>query len=277
MPSFLKKKKNLVVLFCLIFFQLILLSLQAPLGSESSFFEKTVFSIFSPLQNGTSSIIRGIGNLWKGYFSLRGVYKENKNIKKEVFFLQIENRLIRGLLDRSTKEAELKEILKDIRENIVFSRVIEIDLTNRHKSVIINRGLIDGIEIDMIVLDKFGQLVGRVIGPLNQKESRIQLITDSESGVSVHNQKDILGVINGNDEGRCILKYVAGTEKGVEVGDILVTSGFDHIYPPGIPIGEIITVGPADELFKNILVQPFFKFRSLDELAVIKLNPHEIF
>lgn len=276
MASFLKKK-NLVVLFCLIFFQLVLLSLQTPLGSETSFFEKTVFSILSPLQNGTSSIIRGIGNLWKGYFSLRGVHKENKSIKREVFFLQLENRLIRGLLDRSTKEAELKEVLEDIRENIVFSRVIEIDLTNQYKSVVINRGLINGIEKDMIVLDKFGQLVGRVIGPVGLNESRVQLITDSESGVSVHNQKAVVGVINGNDGGRCILKYIAGTEEFVTVGDILVTSGFDHIYPPGIPVGKIVTVGRSDELFKDILVQPFFKFRSLDELAVIKIDPNEIF
>ena len=129
----------------------------------------------------------------------------------------------------------------------------------------------------MIVLDKFGQLVGRVIEHIGLQESMVQLITDSESGVSVHNQKDILGVINGNDVGRCILKYIEGTEKGVEVGDILVTSGFDHIYPPGIPVGKIVTVDPSDELFKNILVQPFFKFRSLDELAVIKINPNEIF
>jgi len=277
MPSFLKKKKNLVVLFCLIFFQLILLSVQTPLGSESSLFEKTVFSIFSPIHNGVSSIIRGIGNIWKGYFSLRGVHKENKDIKKEVFFLQLENRLIRVLLDRSTKEAELKKILEDIRESIVYTRVIEIDLTNKYKSVVINRGLFDGIEKDMIVLDKLGQLVGRVIGPIGLKEARVQLITDSESGTSVHNQKDILGVVNGNDEGMCILNYIEGTERGVDIGDILITSGFDHIDPPGIPVGKIVTVKTTDELFKSILIQPFFKLRSLDQLAVIKINPNEIF
>jgi len=277
MPSFLKKKKNLVIFFCLIFFQLILLSLQAPLGSESSLFEKTVFSIFSPVQNGVSSIIRGIGNFWKGYFSLRGVYKENKSIKREVFFLQLENRLIRGLLDWSAKESNLKDILKDIRENIVFTRVIGIDLTNQYKAVVINRGLFDGIKKDMIVLDKFGQLVGRVIELVALNESMVQLITDSGSGVGVRNQKDIHGVINGNDEGRCILKYIEGTETGVNVGDTLVTSGFDHIYPPGIPVGKIISVETADELFQTILVEPFFKFRSLDELAVIKIDPNEIF
>ncbi len=277
MPSFLKKKKNLVVLFCLILFQLILLSVQIPLGSESNLLEKTVFSVFSPIQNGVSSIFRGIGNIWKGYFSIRGVYKVNKDIKKELFFLQLENRLIRGLLDRSTKEAELKEILEDIRESIVYTRVIEFDLTNKYKSVVINRGFFDGIEKDMIVMDKFGQLVGRVIGLMGLKEAKVQLITDSKSGTSVHNQKDILGVVNGNDEGMCILKYIEGTESDVDIGDILITSGFDHIYPPGIPVGTIVRMEPTDELFKNITVQPFFKLRSLDHLAVIKINPNEIF
>ncbi len=277
MPSFLKKKKNLVVLISLIFFQLILISLQTPLGSESSLFEKTVFSIFSPIQNGVSIVIRGIGNIWKGYFSLRGAHKENLDIKEELFFLQIENRLLRGLLDWRIKENELEDSLDGIGGSIVYTRVIEMDLTNKYKSVVINKGLFDGIEKDMIVLDKYGQLVGRVIGPIGLKESRIQLITDSESGIGVHNKKDILGVVNGNDEGLCILKYIEGTESGVDTGDILITSGFDHIYPPGIPVGKIITMNTTDELFKDIIVQPFFKLRSLDQLAVIKLDPNEIF
>lgn len=277
MSSFLKKKKNLVVLISLIFFQLILISLQTPLGSESSLFEKTVFSIFSPIHNGVSIVIRGIGNLWKGYFSLRDVHKENLDIKEEMFFLQLENRLLRGLLDWSIKEAELEDSLEGIGGSIVFTRVIEMDLTNKYKSVVINKGLFDGIEKDMIVLDKYGQLVGRVIGPIGLKEARVQLITDSESGIGVHNKKDILGVVNGNDEGMCILKYIEGTESGVDTGDILITSGFDHVYPPGIPVGKIVTMKTTDELFKDIIVQPFFKLRSLDQLAVIKLDPNEIF
>lgn len=277
MFSFLKKKKNLVVLISLIFFQLILISLQTPLGSESSLFEKTVFSIFSPIHNGVSTVIQGIGNLWKGYFSLRDVHKENLDIKEEMFFLQLENRLLRGLLDWSIKEAELEDSLEGIGGSIVFTRVIEMDLTNKYKSVVINKGLFDGIEKDMIVLDKYGQLVGRVIGPIGLKEARVQLITDSESGIGVHNKKDILGVVNGNDEGMCILKYIEGTESGVDTGDILITSGFDHVYPPGIPVGKIVTMKTTDELFKDIIVQPFFKLRSLDQLAVIKLDPNEIF
>ncbi|MEE8377251.1 MAG: rod shape-determining protein MreC, partial [Candidatus Aminicenantaceae bacterium] len=93
------------------------------MGSESSFFEKTVFSIFSPINNGVSTVIRGIGNLWKGYFSLRDVHKENLDIKEEMFFLQLENRLLRGLLDWSLKEAELEESLEKIGGSIVYTRV----------------------------------------------------------------------------------------------------------------------------------------------------------
>ena len=277
MPSFLKKKKSLVVLFCLILFHLILLSLQAPLGSESSLFEKTLFSVFSPVQNGVSSIIRGMGDFWKGYFGLRGVHKENKKIKRELFFLELENRLIRGILERYKKEAELKEILEDIRESIIFSRAIEIDLTNQYKSVVINRGVLDGIKKDMIVLNKYGYLVGRIISTIGIKESQVQLITDSKSGIGVRNQQDILGVVSGDDEGMCVLNYIEGTETGVNIGDVLVTSGFDHIYPPGIPVGEVVFMETTDELFKIIKVQPYFKLHSLNQLAVLKIDPDKIF
>ncbi|MFC2160818.1 rod shape-determining protein MreC [Acidobacteriota bacterium] len=273
MPSFLKTKKNLVVLFCLLFFQLILLSIQVPLGSESSFFEKTVVSILSPVQNGTVSVIRGIGNLWRGYFGLRGVHKENLDIKRKLFFLQIENRLIRGLLDRSTKEEEIKGILEDIRKNIVFSRVIHYDMTNQDKSVFINRGTSSGIEKNMIVLDKFGQLVGRVLDTNGAKESTIQLITAIDCGVSVYNQEKIPGVINGNDAGFCNLNYILNSETKVEVGDLLVTNGYDKIYHPDIPVGTIVKIDSTEELYKTILVRPLFKFGNLDELAVIKIDP----
>lgn len=277
MPSFLKKKKNLVVVVSLVFFQLILLSVQAPLGSEASFFEKVVFSVFTPIQNGFTAVIRGIGNLWKGYFELRDVHKKNKKIEKEIFFLRLENRLLQGLLDRYEKEEKIQAILEDIREKIVYARVIGIDMTNMYKSVVINRGYLDGVEKDMIVLDKHGQLVGRVIGLVVLKEARVQLITDSDCGTSVFNPEKIPGVINGNDAGMCLLKYIEQTEERIREGDILITSGYDHIYPPGIPVGKVVKVTETDELFKGIEVKPFFSIRELDELAVIKIDLNTFF
>jgi rod shape-determining protein MreC len=277
MPSFLKKKKNTVILICLVLVQLVLISLQVPLGAEASFFEKAVFSLFSPLQNGVTAVIQGVGKAWKGYFDLRNVHRENTKIKQEIFFLQLENRLLRGLLNRANTEQEIRDLLKQIRGRIVIARAIEIDIVNPYKSVVINRGLMDGIEKDMIVLDRFGQLVGRIISPVTMREARLQLITDTDSGTSVINKSKVQGVLNGFQDGLCVLKYIVQTDQGIGEGDVLSTSGFDKLYPPGIPVGEVISINPTEELFKRIKVRPYFKIRHLDALAVIKLDSQSIF
>ena len=277
MPSFLKKKKNTVILICLVLFQLVLISLQVPLGAEASFFEKAVFSLFSPLQNGVTAVIHGVGKAWKGYFDLRNVHRENTKIKQEIFFLQLENRLLRGLLNKANTEQEIRDLLEQIRGRIVIARVIEMDIVNPYKSVVINRGWMDGIEQDMIVLDRFGQLVGRIISPVTPREAKLQLITDTDSGTSVFNQSKVPGVINGFQDGLCVLKYIVQTDLGVVEGDVLSTSGFDKLYPPGIPVGEVISVTPTEELFKQIIVRPFFQIRHLDALAVLKLDSQSVF
>lgn len=272
MPSFLKRKKSAVFLVGLLLFHLILISLQVPLGEEAIFFEKVVFSLFSPLQNGVSAILRGVGKTWKGYFDLRNVQKENTRIKQEIFFLQLENRLLRGLLNKVNTEQEIRNFLDQIRGKIVIARVIEVDLVNPYKSVVINRGLMDGIQKDMIVLDRFGQLVGRIIGQVTMREARLQLITDPDSGTAVFNQNKVPGVVNGLKDGECILKYIVQTDTEVAEGDVLSTSGYDKIYPPGIPVGRVTSIVPTEELFKWIVVEPFFQIRHLDALAVILLD-----
>lgn len=272
MFSFLKKKKNIVILVSLILFQLVLISVQVPLGAEASFFEKAFFSLLSPIQNGVTAVFKGIGNVWSGYFDLRGVHRENTKIKQEIFFLRLENRLLNMLLNRAETEQEIQQLLTEIRNRIVFARVIELDFVDPYKSAVINRGLIDGIEKDMIVLDRFGQLVGRVTSPVTLKEARLQLITDTDSGTSVFNQNKVAGVISGLQNGMCTLKYIEQTESGVTEGDVLITSGFDNMYPPGIPVGKVISITPTEELFKRIKVRPFFKIKHLDALAVIKMD-----
>jgi rod shape-determining protein MreC len=277
MPSFLKKKKNTVILICLVLFQLVVISFQVPLGAEASFFEKAVFSLFSPLQNGVTTVIHGVGKAWKGYFDLRNVHRENTKIKQEIFFLQLENRLLRGFLNKANTEQEIRDLLEQIRGRIVIARVIEMDIVNPYNSVVINRGWMDGIEKDMFVLDRFGQLVGRIISPVTPREAKLQLITATDSGTGVFNQSKVPGVINGSQDGLCVLKYIVQTEKGIDEGDVLSTSGFDKLYPPGIPVGEVISVNPTEELFKQIIVRPFFQIRHLDALAVIKLDSQSFF
>ncbi len=278
MLSFFKKNKNLVVLSVLIFLQLVLISIQVPLGERENYFEKTVFVIFSPLQHGIVSFFHSIGRFWNGYLSLREAHDQNEEMRQEVFSLSQENRLLRNALEHYRNEKEIEAFLGEMHPNILHVRVIGIDASNYFKSVMINRGSLDRIAKNMVVLDKFGNLVGRIIGPIALKEARVQLITDNDCGVSVFTEKDkVLGILSGDGKGSCELEHVVSTDENVSVGENLYTTGYDSIFPPGINVGRITSITPTSDLFKKITVKPYFEFRHLDQLAVIRLQAKDIF
>jgi rod shape-determining protein MreC len=278
MPVSLKKAKSLIILLSLIFIQLVLISIQVPMGDESNYFERVVFAVFSPINNGVVSIFSGIGNLWKNYFDLHKTQKDNQRLLEEVFRLNQENSLLRSMLRTYRAEAEMLALLSELEDSILPARIIGMDASNIWKSLVINKGSIDGVEKDMVVLDKQGHLVGRVVEPVTFKQARIQLITDTESGVHVIPRgKNVPGIINGIGDGKCHLEYILATDTMIVEGDILITTGFDGIYMPGIHVGRVISVKENVSLFKQITIEPAFQMQSLDVLAVIKADVNGLF
>ena len=278
MPFSLKKTKSLIILLSLIFLQLVLISIQVPMGDESSYFEKVVFSIFSPIRHGTVAIFQGIGSLWKNYIGLHKVQKDNQRLQKEVFRLNQENSLLKSMLRTYKTEKEMLNRLLELEKSILPARVIGMDASNIWKSVVLNKGSLDGVKKDMVVLDKHGHLVGRVVDPITFKQARVQLITDPESGVHVIPQgKDIPGIINGMGNGQCRLEYILATDTAIVEGNRLITTGFDGIYLPGVLVGSVASIVENISLFKDIRVVPAFKIQDLDLLAIIRVDANEFF
>lgn len=278
MPLFLKERKSLVVLTVLIFFQLILISTQVPLGYGENYFEKAVFSVFSPVQHGILSLSRSIGEFWKNYFYLQNVQSQNRKMKDEMFFLRQENNLLRNALENLRSAKEIEESLLRLHENILVAQVIGFDASNFYKSAVINKGSLDGLKKDMVVLDKNGSLVGRIINPVALKESRVQLITDNESGVGVFSQsKKVMGILSGDDKGNCFLEYIHVTTEDIYEGEDIITSGKDGLFPSGIKVGKIVSITTSTSLFKQVKIEPYFDIRDLDQVAVIMRDPMEIF
>jgi len=278
MPYSWKKRKNLIILLSLIFLQLILISVQVPLGEEENYFERVVFTVFSPLQHGVVSFFRGLGNFWKSYIGLHRVHKDNERLREEMFFLKQENNLLREMLKVYRTEKEISGLFSDLQKKILPARVIGIDASNVWKSLNINKGSLDGVKKNMVVLDKHGHLVGRIVDPISFREARVQMITDTESGVSVIPEaKDVPGVLIGEGNGRCKLEFILSTDTAIVEGDRLITAGFDGIYFPGIVVGHILSVVGVEGLFKIIKVEPSFKIQELDLLAIIIVDSKEVF
>lgn len=277
MPLFLKKK-NFIVLFTLLSLQFLALSLQLPRGEKRSFLENLVFDVLSNVQSGITFVLQGAGELWHDYIGLRQAREENEKLKEENITLTQQNLLLKELLVRLEKSAAARKILQEINRDIVIAQVIGLDPANFFRTLVINRGRAQGLQPNMVVLNEHGQLIGRVVKPVSWLAATVQLVTDSSFAASVRTEKkNLVGILAGDGHGRCFLKYILETEKDIEVGEEIVTTGYDGIYFPGIPVGRISAIYSGQGLFKRILVQPYFSFRQLEVVAVVKTSSKEIF
>lgn len=266
---FWEKRTNFFVLIILVIVHLILISIQVPRHSDKKVMERIVFFVFSPVQKAAASAFGGLELVWNNYFDLRRVREENQKLKRELFFLSQDKWFLEDRLLFFRSEAQLRDCLSRFRQSLVVARVIGTDAGNYYRSVILDKGSLDGVGKDRAVCDRFGNLVGRTIEPVSLNETMVQLITDAESGVSVISETDrVVGILSGTSGGFCILKYITATKGGKE-GEELVTTGFDKIYPAGIRVGRILSAKATASIFKEILVQPYFSFAALEAVAVL--------
>lgn len=266
------KRQSVLLLAALVVFHLILISIQVPRGRGKSLFERSIFFVFSPVQRGVVGTVRGVRSVWVKYFDLRGVRAENRQLKEELFFLHQENRFLQDRLGLFRSEARIRESLDRFRDELIPARVIGIDSANPFRSLVLDKGSLDGVKKNMAVCDKFGNLVGRTINPVSLRETMVQLITDKESSVSVMSETDrLVGSVTGLSSSVCELRYVLASTTGGKVGEDLQTTGHDRIYPAGLRVGRIASIqkDPSLPLFRKIFVQPYFQFNTLDAVAVL--------
>jgi rod shape-determining protein MreC len=119
--------------------------------------------------------------------------------------------------------------------------------------------------------------VGRVtaVSPLT---AQIDLITRDKSGlgavVGEIEGSNALGVVSGTSKKDLVeMRYVTGSVN-VQPGQIVYTSGQDGIYPPGLKVGEIVSVeqGSATTPHK-ILIRPSSRLNSMQEVAILLYEP----
>lgn len=272
-----RDKTKVALIGGLILGHLILISLQVPKGDEPTYFERGFFAVFSPLRNGVVGIFHGLKNFRDHYFYFRNVQRQNQGLRNEVFFLRQENQILRNALSQFRGEKEIQELLSKVSRSVLAASVIGFDSVQIYRSVTLNRGSLDGLAKNMVVLDRQGRLVGRVVHPITLKQSRVQLVTDEDSGVGVWTERfRVLGVLRGDGRGNCQMRYVLKTNREIQIGESVITSGYDGLYPAGIPVGKIISISEDATVFKKIVVEPAFDFSDLDRVAVLAVDLRDL-
>ncbi len=271
MPLARPDRKKLLILSGLVVFQLMLISAQVPLGEAPNILERAVFFVLSPLGRVAKGTIDTLNRSWFKYVYLRGVETQNRIMRDELFRLRQENLILRNGFSRLDERGSAVRFLSGLHGSFRVAAVIGVDAANIRKSAIINRGQADGLAPQMPVVDGEGRLVGRTIAPLSRHEATVELVTNDNISVGVVSSKTkVLGILSGDSStGECRLKYILASNEVLEPEEELVTSGFDKIFPPGIPVGRITSMKKEAFLFKLIRVKPYFEYHRLTFVAVL--------
>ena len=154
---------------------------------------------------------------------------------------------------------------------MLAARVIGGSAGTASLTIEIDRGERDGIRRNMGVITPDG-VVGKVIEAY-ANTSQVLLLTDRESGVgAMLADSRIQSPVGGVGEPLITMKYVPNDDD-VSVGERVITSGMDRIFPRDLPVGTITAIQPGVN-FKQIRIKPAANLEKLEEvLVLLTLHP----
>jgi rod shape-determining protein MreC len=245
----------------------ILISAQINAKNGVPLLEAVTFGAFSEVQRGTSAIVNGARHAWSGYVALRGVHDENEALQRQLADAQVQIQEQRALADRTRGLEQLLDLRDRLNLSTAAAEIIASSATSDFRTVTIDKGRQQGLQTDMAVLAPAG-IVGRVVvaGP---RASKVQMLIDRNAAAGALIERSrAQGVVVGAGEDRLRMDYVSEISD-VVVGDNVVTSGIDGIFPKGFVIGRVSAVEKNGSAYREIVVQPAVDFSSLEEVLVV--------
>lgn len=250
----------------------ILMAWDAKTASEQRLIRVWMQTVSNFVQSPVTSISLAVSDYFERIKNLRTAQSENDELKQKIQELQVELQSKQELVGENERLQNLLQLKQVSKYQILSARVIGRDPSNWFNDSIINRGSTDGVKLYMPVVTN-GGLVGRVtaVSPLT---SQVTLITDERSGVGAIigevGTSNALGVVNGM-KGKELLemRYVPGSIE-VNVGDAVLTSGQDGIYPAGLKLGEVVEVSKGSTTISHtIYIKSTSGISSMQEIAVL--------
>lgn len=254
-----KGKKRIVILFLLSLSALILITYHHNRMPYALF--RVLSYPYDVLNNFTLNVTMTFRDLW-------GAFDENKILRKELAAAVIEKQRYAEMVQENKRLKELLSLKDHLPNYIATARVIARGYDRLLHTMILDKGKNSGLKKDMPVITPKG-LVGKIYS-VKDNFSEVLLLTDPNFSAAVRLQNSRHeGVISGTGRRYCILKYIP-PEESVEKGEVVVTSGIDGIFPPGLLVGIVDSVRKEGiEFFQDIKVLPFQTDAKIEEVVIL--------
>ena len=261
--------RNITFFGAVIIFQILGLAIQIKRRSENDsarLIRIWTVTAVTPLEKGIVGLQTGVGNLWHNYVYLRGVRQQNRALQDKIQQLELEQVRLRQDAEQARRLQSLLGFKEQFIDKTLAAQVIGSSGSEQSRTVYLDKGSNDGIAQGMPVISALG-VVGKVIQVL-PRSSQVLLINDQTSGVgTILEQSRLQGVLKGKASGEIVLDKVM-SEEDVKVGERVLTSGGDQIFPKGLPVGTVGDVKRGGE-FLQVTVKPATPLNHLEEVLVI--------
>ena len=239
-------------------------------------------SVLMPFEVAGERISRPFRDGW-GYVSdLLDAKSENERLKEENEQLRRE-RIANQTAERQIQE--LEEIATYVKSpgfptdfEAIIATVVRRPSNPYTQQIMISAGTGDGVAKNAPVVTSDG-LVG-VVTDVSDSSASITLITDQNSAVTASiSESGAWGIVRAGPSASTLVLDQVDKDELVETDDLVVTAGWatrklESLFPEGIPIGVVESVGQQDvDLYKRVQVTPFVDFDSLSEVIVLKEIP----
>lgn len=261
--------RNVSILAAAIFIQVVGLAIQVKRHAENRstrLIRVWTIAAITPLESNIVRLQTGASEIWHNYIFLRGVRQENRQLEDQIQQLQLEQVRLRQDAEQARRLQSLLGFKEQFVDKTLAAQVIGASGSEQSRLVYLDKGSSDGVAQDMAVISSQGA-VGKVI-QVFRHTSQVLLINDQTSGVgTILEQSRLQGVLKGRASGELVLDKIMADED-VKMGDRVLTSGGDQIFPKGLTVGTVANVRKSGE-FLVVTVQPAASLNHLEEVLVI--------
>lgn len=212
-----------------------------------------------------------IGTIQDGYSFIPNIFeleRENKSLRESNIELSKELSLLKESKLENLRLNSMLEFRQRTNYRVATGKIIGKTLIQTRNNITLNIGEKDSVKIGMPVITDRG-LVGKIVA-VSANYSIAQILLNKDLKISVKVQRSrVDGILAWDGEGKVRMKNVSKSAD-VKTGDIIITSEYSNTFPSGIPIGYVTTDNTLDNLFKNIEVETFVNFETVEEVFVLK-------
>lgn len=270
---FFNKKQNILVRFIFLLLTCIILMLIDSRFNYLALIRNSVSMIIMPIQQSLTIIPNNIK--YFNFYSTNyiNLVNENKSLKEQLTALSMHNNGLQNLTQQNIQLRALLDLKKITKVPVLASEILYNSNNPFVHKIIINSGEKQGLLIGQPVINEYG-----VIGQITKtylEYSEVTLITEKQILVPIQILRNgIRGISYGsNNQGNLDIHFIQ-SNNDVKIGDTLITSGLDTIYPTGLAVGRITKITKSlQDGFLQIKAQPTANIINKHHILVILSKP----